>query len=99
MTLDQLRSQSASDEASGDARRIMAGGYARHAADALAHGDWSAATDYLLKAIARRPDDYAPALALVERCRGGASASPAKAAASRANGRKGGRPRKQRPTE
>ena len=95
MTLDQLRSQAAADEASGEARRLMAGGYARHAVEALQHQDWAAATDYLLKAAARRPETYAPALGLVDRCRGGAASSDRKAAAARRNGARGGRPREE----
>lgn len=69
MTLSELSALAERDEKSGIAKRLMAGGYARHAVESLRHHDWQAATDYLLQAIRRCPDEYAPALALVERCR------------------------------
>lgn len=94
MTINILQRLAAADEASGEPKRAAVGGYARRAVEALAAHDWEAATDWLLKAIARRPAAYAPALALVGQCRAGATGSAARAKAARANGRKGGRPRK-----
>lgn len=76
------------------ARAIAAGDYARKALEALRRRDWQAANNYLMQAIASNPKAYAPALALVDRCRAGVTTSAAKRAASRANGAKGGRPRK-----
>ena len=99
MTLSELAARAERDAADKtNARALMAGGYARHAVEALRHQDWQAAGDYLMRAIERLPEVYAPALALVERCRAGATTSAARAEASRANGRLGGRPRK-RPEE
>jgi len=95
MTIDDLAALAAADAADKtNARALAAGGYARHAVEALRNRDWQTATDYLLKAIARRTEAYAPALALVDRCRAAATTSARRAAASRANGRLGGRPRK-----
>lgn len=95
MTIKELSALAERNAASGDARAMMAGSYARKAVEALRHRDWQAANDYLLQAIARKPEDYAPALALTERCRAGATTSAARAKASRANGNKGGRPKKE----
>lgn len=95
MTLNDLAARAERDAADKtNARALMAGGYARHAVEALHHRDWRAANDYLMRAIERLPEVYAPALALVDRCRAGATTSAARAEASRANGRKGGRPRR-----
>jgi len=94
MTLAQLTAAAERDATSSEPRRIMAGVYARHAVTALDRHDWAGAEHYLLQAIRRDPATYAPALQLVERCRGGAVTSEAKAEASRINGKRGGRPRK-----
>jgi len=95
MTIAALAALAERDAANtANARALMAGGYARHAVEALRHRDWRSANDYLMRAIERLPEAYAPALALVERCRAGATTSAARAAASRANGARGGRPRK-----
>lgn len=94
MTLDRLSEMAASDAASTtDARRMMAGKYGLKAVRYIGDRDWAGATDALIKAASRRPE-YAQALMLVEAARGGSTTTVAKAAASRANGAKGGRPRR-----
>jgi len=97
MNLEQLRTTAAADAADKtDARRMMAGAYGLKAARAIELRDWAGATGYLIEAAARVPG-YAGALGIVGAARAGAATSGAKAVSSRANGLKGGRPRKSRP--
>lgn len=94
MNLEQLRQIAAADAADKtDARRMMAGAYGLKAAAAIETRDWPGATDYLIKAASRRPQ-YVAALRIIDMARAGATRSEAKSAASRSNGKKGGRPRK-----
>lgn len=95
MTLAQLRQAAALDaDDQLDAQRMMAGKYALKAIQALEARDYAGATDYLIQASARRPE-YAAALQVIGTARAGATKTGAKAASARANGRLGGRPRKQ----
>ena len=94
MKLADLKAMATADAAETvDARRMMAGKYAQKSVRALESRDWQGAVEFLIKAASRRPE-YAAAIALVEACRNGSKTNPARAAASRENGKRGGRPRK-----
>ena len=94
MTIAALSDMAAADAAeTRDAQRMMAGAYGQKALRALRSHDWAGATDALIRAATRRAE-YAAALSLVEAARRGAATSAAKAAASRTNGKKGGRPKR-----
>ena len=96
MNLEQLRTRASADAADKtDARRMMAGAYGLKAVSAIEARDWSGATDYLIKAAARC-QLYATALRIIDLARAGSARSEAKSEASRSNGKKGGRPRKEK---
>lgn len=78
-----------------DATRRMAGEYARLCIRAIGAHDWNGARGYLLEAVKREPG-LLRAASLIDSAQNGARTSEARAAASRANGRLGGRPRKGR---
>jgi len=94
MTIRDLEQIAADADHQGDARRMMAGAYAAKALRALRAHDYAGARHYLIEAAHRRPE-IAEALRIVDAAERGAAKSAAKAAAARANGAKGGRPRKE----
>lgn len=91
MTLEYMTRLANADAASGNARIMMAGKYAQKALRAISLRDWPGATQYAIYACSRSTN-YAPLLTLIDAAKRGAATSEAKAAASRANGAKGGRP-------
>lgn len=91
MNIDYISKLADADAANGNARTMMAGKYAQKAVRAISAHDWPGATDYAIKACSRSTN-YAPLLTLIDAAKRGATTSPARAAASRANGAKGGRP-------
>ena len=96
MNLDMLKTTATADAADKtDARRMMAGSYGLKAVAAIEARDWPGATDYLIKAASRRPQ-YAAALRIIDLARAGSTRSEAKSEASRANGKKGGRPKQEK---
>lgn len=95
MTIQDLETIAADANTQGDARRMMAGAYIAKALRAMRAHDWSGARLDIIEAAHRRPE-LADALRVVDAAERGASSSYAKAAAARANGAKGGRPRKQK---
>ena len=95
MTLTQLKEAAERDAAEQvDAQRMMAGSYARLAVRAIGNRDYAGAQGYIILAAARIPE-YASALRIIDAARAGAAKSRAKAAASRLNGKRGGRPPKE----
>lgn len=93
MEISDLESIAADATNQADARRMMAGAFVAKALRALREHDYAGARRYLIEAAHRRPE-IAGALRLVDAAERGAAKSPAKSAAARANGRRGGRPRK-----
>ena len=97
MTLSELRALAERDLYSPDSRRSSAGRWAVKALSAIEKKQWREATVALAHAITKRPEAYADGLLVIVRAKGGSASkgvsSPAKVAAARANGRKGGRPR------
>lgn len=93
MNIRDLEKIAADTDNQSDARRMMAGAYAAKALQALRDHDYVGARRYLIEAAHRRPE-IAAALSIVDAAERGAKKSDRKAAAVRANGRLGGRPRK-----
>lgn len=92
MTLAEMQRLANADQKSRNARQHMAGAYATKALRAIAAKDWDGATQDAIRAC-ERSTNYAPLLTLIDAARRGSITSKARAAASRANGAKGGRPR------
>ena len=93
MTIQDLEQIAADADSQTDAQRMMAGAYAAKALRALRDHDYAGARRYLIEAAHRRPE-IAAALSVVDAAERGAKKSERKTAAVRANGHKGGRPRK-----
>lgn len=91
MTLAEMQRLADADQKSRNARQHMAGAYAAKALRAIAAKDWDGATQDAIRAC-ERSTNYAPLLTLIDAARRGSITSKARAAASRANGAKGGRP-------
>lgn len=96
MNMEDFRTQAdalASDKT--DATRMMAGKYAQLCLRSIGAHDWTGARGYLLEAVKREPE-LLLAAALIDAAENGSKTSEARAAASRSNGRLGGRPRRPR---